>query len=76
MLPGRYVGFGPLVSTVRSFKIVLANGDLVTASRDLRPDLFYGAIGGYGALGDLQFVADRAGRRDLPCYAVAGRAFD
>jgi FAD/FMN-containing dehydrogenase len=48
---GRYVGFGPLVSSVRSFKIVLANGDVVTASRDIRPDVFYGAIGGYGALG-------------------------
>jgi len=30
----------------------------------------------HGALGDLQFVADRAGRSDLPCYAVANRALD
>lgn len=48
---GRYVGFGPLVSSVRSIKIVLANGDLVDASRDVRSDIFFGAIGGYGALG-------------------------
>jgi FAD/FMN-containing dehydrogenase len=48
---GRYVGFGPLVSSVRSITIALANGDVVTASRDVRPDVFFGAIGGYGALG-------------------------
>ena len=48
---GRYVGFGPLVSSVRSIKIVLADGDVVEASRDVRPEVFDGAIGGYGALG-------------------------
>ncbi|MDP9202027.1 MAG: FAD-binding oxidoreductase [Gemmatimonadota bacterium] len=48
---GRYVGLGPLVSSVRSIKIVLANGDVVDASRDVRPEIFFGAIGGYGALG-------------------------
>ena len=30
----------------------------------------------HGAFGDLQFVADRAGRGDLPCYVVADRAAD
>jgi His/Glu/Gln/Arg/opine family amino acid ABC transporter permease subunit len=30
----------------------------------------------HGALGDLQFVADRTGRGNLPYYAVAGCAFD
>src|SRR5258707_2965358 len=30
----------------------------------------------HGTLGDLQFVADRAGRGNLPCYAVANRALD
>jgi FAD/FMN-containing dehydrogenase len=48
---GRYVGLGPLVSSVRSFEIVLADGSVVQASRDVHPDIFYGAIGGYGALG-------------------------
>ncbi len=48
---GRYVGFGPLVSSVRSMKIVLASGELVDASRDVRPEIFFGAIGGYGGLG-------------------------
>lgn len=48
---GRYVGFGPLIGSVRSIKIVLADGELVEASRQLHPELFKGAIGGYGALG-------------------------
>jgi FAD/FMN-containing dehydrogenase len=48
---GRYVGFGPLVSSVRSIKIVLADGEVVDASRDVNPELFRGAIGGYGGLG-------------------------
>ena len=48
---GRYVGLGPLVLSVRSIKVVLHDGELVFASRSERPELFYAAIGAYGALG-------------------------
>lgn len=48
---GRYVGLGPLALSVRSFKIVLADGSLVEASRTKNSDIFFGAIGGYGGLG-------------------------
>jgi FAD/FMN-containing dehydrogenase len=48
---GRYIGQGPLVLSVRSFRIVLANGSLVEASRTKNPAIFFGAIGGYGGLG-------------------------
>ena len=48
---GRYIGLGPLVLSVRSFKIVLADGSLVEASPTTNPDIFRGAIGGYGGLG-------------------------
>ncbi len=48
---GRYVGFGPIVSSVRAIKMVLATGEVVEASRSVRRDVFDGAIGGYGALG-------------------------
>ncbi len=48
---GRYVGAGPLVYSVRSIKMVLADGSVVTASPALNSDIFYGAIGGYGGLG-------------------------
>jgi len=48
---GRYVGQGPLVQSVRSIRIVLADGSLVDASPAKNPAIFYGAIGGYGAMG-------------------------
>jgi FAD/FMN-containing dehydrogenase/SAM-dependent methyltransferase len=48
---GRYVGLGPLVLSVRSLKIVLHDGSAVEASRTQHSALFFGAIGGYGALG-------------------------
>jgi len=48
---GRYVGLGPLVLSVRRIQLVLHDGALVTASREVNSELFFGAIGGYGALG-------------------------
>jgi FAD/FMN-containing dehydrogenase len=48
---GRYIGLGPLVLSVRSIKLVLADGRLVEAGPSRNPELFYGAIGGYGGLG-------------------------
>ena len=48
---GRYVGLGPLVMSVRSLEVVLADGSLVQASRTENADIFYGVIGGYGGLG-------------------------
>ena len=48
---GRYIGQGPLVRSVRQITLVLADGSIVTASPTENADLFYGAVGGYGALG-------------------------
>jgi FAD/FMN-containing dehydrogenase/SAM-dependent methyltransferase len=48
---GRYVGLGPLVLSVRAIKLVLHDGTAVDASRSDNAELFFGAIGGYGALG-------------------------
>ncbi|MNF53533.1 FAD-binding oxidoreductase [Pseudomonas sp. Irchel s3a18] len=48
---GRYVGAGPVINSVRSLQLVLADGSLVEASRTANADLFHAAIGGYGALG-------------------------
>lgn len=48
---GRYIGFGPVVRTVRSIRLVLPNADLVDASPDVNAELFHAAIGGYGAIG-------------------------
>lgn len=48
---GRYVGQGPLIGSVKTIKVVLADGRLVEASPTERPELFFGCIGGYGGLG-------------------------
>lgn len=48
---GRYVGQGPLIGSVHSIKVVLANGDLAEASPSKNSEIFYGCIGGYGGLG-------------------------
>jgi len=54
---GRYVGLGPIIFSVRSFKIVLADGSEVEASPTRNADIFYGAIGGYGGLGVITEVS-------------------
>ena len=43
---GRYVGLGPLVLSVRSLQLVLADGSIVEATPSTNPEIFYGAIGG------------------------------
>ena len=48
---GRYAGLGPIISTVRSFRMVTADGTALTASPAENPEIFHGAIGGYGGLG-------------------------
>lgn len=48
---GRYIGEGPLIRSVRSIKMILVNGEEKEASRDINPELFYSAIGGYGGIG-------------------------
>ena len=48
---GRYIGHGPLISSVKSFKIVLADGSVKEASPTLNPHLYFSAIGGYGGIG-------------------------
>jgi FAD/FMN-containing dehydrogenase len=48
---GRYVGFGPIISSVLALKVVLPDGSLVEASREKNQEIFYGCIGGYGGIG-------------------------
>jgi len=48
---GRYVNHGPVAHSVRSLLLVLPNGETLEVSRTHAPELFHGAIGGYGALG-------------------------
>ena len=48
---GRYVGAGPVINSVQSFKIILADGSEMTASRTENKEIFFSAIGGYGGIG-------------------------
>ena len=48
---GRYIGLGPIILSVKSFRIVLANGDVVEATPSKNQDIFYSAIGGMGGIG-------------------------
>lgn len=47
---GRYVGLGPVIMSVREITVVLANGDLRTASPTSDSELFHAVIGGYNAV--------------------------
>jgi FAD/FMN-containing dehydrogenase len=69
---GRYMGLGPVVLSVRSIRLVLASGEVVDASPTENAEIFFGAIGGYGALGviveaELELAPNtRVERRDVP----------
>ncbi len=48
---GRYIGLGPIILSVKQFRIVLADGSVVVATPTEHSDIFYSAIGGMGGIG-------------------------
>lgn len=73
---GRYVGEGPIIRSVRSIKLVLADGSVVRASRTEKPELFRAAIGGYGGIGviveaTLDLVPNSRIRREVRDVALS-----
>lgn len=66
---GRYIGHGPIISSVRAIQLVLADGSVVSASREENAELFFAAIGGYGGIGVITEVTldlavnDKVGRK-------------
>ncbi|GGC61650.1 FAD-binding protein [Undibacterium terreum] len=48
---GRYIGLGPVVLSVRQIVLVTADGEARIASPAENAELFYAAIGSYGAIG-------------------------
>ena len=48
---GRYVGLGPIILSVRSIDLLQYNGEIVSASAEKNEEIFYAAIGCYGAIG-------------------------
>ena len=61
---GRYIGQGPISQTVRSIRLVLADGSTVDASRGERPELYAAALGGYGAIGVITEATLEIARND------------
>ena len=75
---GRYVGHGPVSHSVRGLQLVLANGDVVEASRTQNRDLFRAAVGGYGALGvitEVELWLDRNSRIERSTDQVSLRGY-
>ena len=48
---GRYVGLGPIILSVKSLRVVLADGTILEATPTQNSEVFNGVIGGYGGLG-------------------------
>ena len=66
---------GPLIESVQSIKILLADGSIVTASRSINPELFSLAIGGYGLFGiileaTLEVVQDDLYKRETKLLSL------
>ncbi len=69
---------GPMGSTVRAVSLMLANGDVVRCSREVEPELFGLAMGGYGLFGvilDLEVEMVRNTRLAPTFVQLAGRDF-
>ncbi len=47
---GRYIGLGPVILSVRSLDVLLANGELVHCSPAEQPELFFACVGCYNAV--------------------------
>jgi len=47
---GRYIGLGPLILSVRSLDVILADGELVHTSPTQQPELFFACVGCYNAV--------------------------
>ncbi|HEU5286498.1 MAG TPA: FAD-binding oxidoreductase [Sphingomicrobium sp.] len=75
---------GAMMGSIRSLRVMLADGTVVTASRDDNPDLFRHVVGGYGLFGivlsaELDVVPNRiyrserslVGYRDFPALFEA-----
>jgi FAD/FMN-containing dehydrogenase len=48
---GRYIGHGPIVSSVLGLKLITASGEEIYADRTTNREIFAAAVGGYGGIG-------------------------
>jgi FAD/FMN-containing dehydrogenase len=63
---GRTPGEPPLQSTIKSMRVMTADGEIVTCSRDENPELFNHVNGGYGLFGVVLDV-ELETRENTPC---------
>ncbi len=47
---GRYIGLGPLILSVISLDVILANGEIIHTSPNEQPEIFYACVGCYNAV--------------------------
>ncbi|MBL4586022.1 MAG: FAD-binding oxidoreductase, partial [Flavobacteriales bacterium] len=48
---GRYIGHGPIISSVIGMKIVTASGEVLKVNRTENTEVFNAVVGGYGGIG-------------------------
>ena len=53
---GRYIGHGPIISSIKALQLVLADGRVVRATPVENAALFNAAVGGYGGIGVISEV--------------------
>ena len=61
---GRYIGHGPIISSVLNIKLITAKGNLINANRTENTDIFKAAIGGYGGIGVICLLYTSPSPRD------------
>lgn len=47
---GRYIGLGPVILSVKSLDVILANGDMIHTSPNEKPAIFFACVGCYNAI--------------------------
>ena len=72
---GRYIGHGPIISSVLELKIITASGEVIVANRTDNQEIFNAVIGGYGGIGviaeaTLQLVDNDKVERQTELVAV------
>jgi FAD/FMN-containing dehydrogenase len=73
---GRYVNEGPVSHSVRSLDLMLADGSMLHCDRTENAELFWAAVGGYGAVGvivrvELDLVTNQRMERKVDRMPVA-----
>lgn len=72
---GRYIGLGPLILSVRSLLLMLADGQTLDVAPNQHAEIFHAVIGGYGGLGvileaELALTENVRVRREHACMTA------